>query len=77
MRPPSSNWLKEIEVFRNRDSDDSYNIPIYPWLAPPLHPKIRSLIERWGVEKEEFQQTPPSSVTLMTVLTSLFLSSPV
>ena len=27
MRPPSSNWLKEIEVFRNRDSDDSYNIP--------------------------------------------------
>ena len=50
MRPPSSNWLKEIEVFRNRDSDDSYNIPIYPWLAPPLHPKIRSLIERWGVE---------------------------
>ena len=52
MRPPSSNWLKEIEVFRNRDSDDSYNIPIYPWLAPPLHPKIRSLIERWGVEKE-------------------------
>lgn len=52
MRPPSANWLKEIEVFRNRESDDSYNLPTYPWLAPPLHPCIRSLIERWGVEKE-------------------------
>ncbi len=58
MRPPSSNWLKEIEVFRNRDSDDSYNIPIYPWLAPPLHPKLRSLIERWGVEREVAANEP-------------------
>ncbi len=52
MRPPSANWLKEIEVFRNRESDDSYKLPTYPWLAPPLHSSIRSLIERWGVEKE-------------------------
>lgn len=52
MRPPSTNWLKEIEVFRNRAADDSYNLPTYPWLAPPLHPSIRSLIERWGIERE-------------------------
>lgn len=52
MRPPSANWLKEIEVFRNRGPDDSYNLPTYPWLAPPLHPRIRSLIERWGVVTE-------------------------
>ncbi len=50
MRPPSDNWLKEIEVFRNRAIDGSYSIPTYPWLAPPLHPRIRSLIENWGVE---------------------------
>lgn len=53
MRPPSSSWLKEIEVFRNRlNEDDDYSIPSYPWLAPPLHSKLRSLIERWGVETE-------------------------
>ena len=52
MRPHSSNWLKEIELFRNRLTDDSYSIPTYPWLAPPLHPELRSLIERWGVETE-------------------------
>lgn len=53
MRPPSSSWLKEIEVFRNRlNEDDSYSLPSYPWLAPPLHSKLRSLIERWGVETE-------------------------
>lgn len=40
MRPPSSNWLKEIEVFRNRDSDDSYNIPIYPGLPLPFIQKF-------------------------------------
>lgn len=58
MRPPSANWLKEIEIFRNRSSDDSYDIPTYPWLAPPLHSKIRSLIERWGVEKELAPKDP-------------------
>ncbi len=52
MRPPSANWLKEIEVFRNREPDDSYKLPTYPWMPPPLHPRIRSLIERWGIEKE-------------------------
>ena len=52
MRPPSSSWLKEIGVFRNRLTDDTYSIPSYPWLAPPLHSRIRSLIERWGVETE-------------------------
>lgn len=52
MRPHSSNWLKEIEIFRNRLTDDTYSIPTYPWLAPPLHSKLRSLIERWGVETE-------------------------
>lgn len=53
MRPHSSSWLKEIEVFRNRiNEDDDYAIPTYPWLAPPLHSKLRSLIERWGVETE-------------------------
>lgn len=46
MRPPSSSWLKEIGVFRNRLTDDTYSIPSYPWLAPPLHSRIRSLIER-------------------------------
>lgn len=53
MRPHSSSWLKEIEVFRKRiNEDDDYAIPTYPWLAPPLHSKLRSLIERWGVETE-------------------------
>ena len=52
MRPPSSSWLKEIGVFRNRLTVDTYSIPSYPWLAPPLHSRIRSLIERWGVETE-------------------------
>lgn len=54
MRPPSANWFKEIEQSRDRVYNEETNgaFPIYPWLAPALHPKLRSLIERWGVEKE-------------------------
>ncbi len=53
MRAPSSNWFKKIE--RSRDAayvrDRHGSFPIFPWLAPALHPTLRSLIERWGVEK--------------------------
>lgn len=53
MRAPSASWFKEIESSRDKEirEDGNGNFPIYPWLAPTLHPKLRSLIERWGVEK--------------------------
>lgn len=54
MRAPSASWFKEIESSRDKEirEDGNGNFPIYPWLAPTLHPKLRSLIERWGVEKQ-------------------------
>lgn len=54
MRAPSENWFKEIEQSRDSVFNEENNgtFPIYPWLAPALDPKLRSLIERWGVVKE-------------------------
>ena len=49
MRAPSSQWFEDIARVRY-DSDKAIrNIPLFPWLAPPLVRSVRDVIERWGV----------------------------
>ena len=48
MRAPSTHWFKEIQKSRVRDDSDEYPYSIYPWVAPPLHPRLREVIERWA-----------------------------
>ena len=52
MRAPSTHWFKEILKSRVRDDSDEYPYSIYPWVAPPLHPRLREVIERWGIVRE-------------------------
>lgn len=51
MRAPSTHWFEELKKSRIRRADDEQEFPLYPWIAPPLHPQLVSLIERWGVQK--------------------------
>lgn len=52
MRAPSTHWFKELLKSRVRDDSDEYPYSIYPWVAPPLHPRLREVIERWGIVRE-------------------------
>ncbi len=60
MRPPSHNWFREIERSRDRAYNEAAfgSFPIFPWLAPALHPELRSLIERWGVVRKVNAREP-------------------
>lgn len=53
MRAPSRSWFSELEKSRDQSFlvDDTNRFPIFPWLAPTLHPEVQSFINRWGVEK--------------------------
>lgn len=54
MRAPSAQWFTAIENTRHAmwQSDIGPDFPVFPWIHAALHPKIRSIIERWGVEKK-------------------------
>lgn len=54
MRAPSAHWFEDIEQTRQSTWNSSVgpNLPVVPWIHPELHPQIRSLIERWGTEKQ-------------------------
>lgn len=54
MRAPSAHWFEDIEQTRQSTWNGSVgpDLPVVPWIHPELHPQIRSLIERWGTEKQ-------------------------
>ena len=53
MRAPSGQWFKAIADTRDAPWDglSGPKSPVMPWIHPVLHPEIKSLIERWGVER--------------------------
>ena len=53
MRAPSGQWFKDIADTRDAPWDglSGPKSPVMPWIHPVLHPEIKSLIERWGVER--------------------------
>lgn len=60
MRAPSAHWFEDIEKTRQSPWNGSAgpDFPVVPWIHPELHPQIRSLIERWGTEKQLGAQDP-------------------
>lgn len=60
MRAPSAHWFEDIEQTRQSTWSSSVgpDFPVVPWIHPELHPQIRSLIERWGTEKQLGAQDP-------------------
>lgn len=53
MRAPSGQWFKDIADTRDAPwaGLSGPKSPVMPWIHPVLHPEIKSLIERWGVER--------------------------
>ncbi|MGN1209677.1 MAG: hypothetical protein ACI4SV_05195 [Duodenibacillus sp.] len=49
MRAPSSQWFEDIARVRYDRDQAVRNLPLFPWLAPPLACSVRDVIERWGV----------------------------
>lgn len=60
MRAPSGQWFKDIADTRDAPWDglSGPKSPVMPWIHPVLHPEIKSLIERWGVERTLAPKAP-------------------